>query len=405
MGASGGRTAPDLTASSSASRRKKPTVEQRLFDSGSHFDFFQAVRLLQLLDPMKAPVGHAGPPKSEAARFRSIPSLTFPPSSIYTIERPTSEKPSPIVTQAFLGLIGPSGVLPRHFTELVIRLERESKSAERRALREWLDLFNHRLTSLFYRAFAKYRPAIQFEKRTAGRSEPDDIVKAVLSLVGVGMPSLRNRLKVLAPRDDAGRLSFETLARVDDLALVYYSGLLSHRPRSAAGLEAILNDFFGLPVEVHQFQGQWLALEPEVRTRVGEPTISAQLGVGAVAGDRVWDVQGKVRLRLGPLNYGQFIRLLPDPTPVPYRKGFFLLSHLTRLYVGPELDFEVQLILRADEVPECRLPEEGEAGPILGWNSWIHSLPIDADADDAVFDGRDVVLLDPEPTASDGTPG
>src|SRR5262249_46995051 len=113
------------------------------------------------------------------------------------------------------------------------------------------------------------------------------------------------------------------------------------------------------------------------------------VGVGGVAGERVWDVQSKIRIRLGPLDYGRFTEYLPDPAPTAERKAFFLLAQLVRLYVGPALSFDVQLVLTAEEVPECRLTEGG-IGPRLGWNTWSLSRPLTRDAEDATFVGQPV---------------
>ena len=66
------------------------------------------------------------------------------------------------------------------------------------------------------------------------------------------------------------------------------------------------------------------------------------------------------------------------------------MSHLTRLYVGPELDFDVQLVLRAADVPPARMSDKG-FGPRLGWNLWLISSPPPADVDDPVFEGETLV--------------
>lgn len=152
-------------------------------------------------------------------------------------------------------------------------------------------------------------------------------------------------------------------------------------------------DYFRLPVEVRQFQGQWLALDTEAQSRLGREESYSRLGAGAVVGQRVWDVVGKVRVRLGPLTYGQFGEFFPDRAPVPRHKAFFLLAHLVRLFVGPELDFDVQLVLRAAEVPEIRLAGDTEVGPRLGWNTWLRSRPLERDADDAVIADKEVRWL------------
>src|SRR5262249_34475701 len=132
---------------------KEPrSAAARLFAEPFAFDFFQAMRVLERLFPDRAPVGRSGPLAREVARLHAHLSLSFPPSAIYDLALPENPNQMPAMTVTFLGLTGPSGVLPRHYTELLLRLEREAKGPEKRALRDWLDLFNHRLLSLFYRA-------------------------------------------------------------------------------------------------------------------------------------------------------------------------------------------------------------------------------------------------------------
>jgi type VI secretion system protein ImpH len=372
-------------------------VEESLYEEGFAFDFFQAVRVLERLDRARRPVGLAGPPRAEVVRFRAHLSLSFPASTIYEVTRPTPQNPLPAMTVAFMGLTGPSGTLPRHYTELLLRLQREAKGPEKNALRDWLDLFNHRLISLFYRAWVKYRFYIPYERGDYDLPEPDAFTRGLLSLIGIEPPSLRRRLRVSTWEDADGESRERVLARIDDLALLHYGGFLAHRPRNAVSLEALLADYFQMPVRVLQFQGQWLVLDQASQSRMGGAGGNNELGLNVVAGDRVWDVQHKVRVRLGPLSYADFQTLLPDRTPVAQRKVFFLLCHLVRFYVGVELDFDVQLVLRAADVPECQLTEGGAVGPRLGWNTWVRSLEFDHDAEDAVFDGEELVFLTPRP--------
>ena len=96
----------------------------------------------------------------------------------------------------------------------------------------------------------------------------------------------------------------------------------------------------------------------------------------------------------GPLRYNQFLDFLPDRSPVRERKAIFLLVHLVRLYIEPTLDFDIQLILAADEVPDCQLTETGGFGARLGWNTWMRTDTLPHDADDAVFEGEEVISLD-----------
>ena len=375
--------------------RVAPSVADRLFGECYHFDFFQAVRLLQALDPTRAPVGHGGPPAAEAVRFRAHISLSFPPSAVHDLTRPTPARPLPEMVQSFFGLTGPSGILPRHYTELLYRLDRDARGPERTLLRDWLDLFNHRFVSLFYRAWEKYRFTNAHETGAFRKDEPDLFTLGIFSLVGLGMPPLRNRLQIVARESGRPPGRAEVLAKIEDLALIYYGGFFAHRPRNVTSLEALLRDFFQFPTRVTQFEGQWLPLEPMNQSSLCGDGGNNQLGLTAIAGETVGGVQNRIRLRLGPLGYRQFLEFLPDRAPTLERKAFFTLVHLVRLYVGPEIDFSVQLVLRAADVPECQLTgEDAGVGARLGWNTWVISQAAESDAPDAVFEGEEVYELD-----------
>lgn len=363
-------------------------VERRLYEEPFVFDFFQAVRLLRGLAQDRS-----GPlPAAETVRFAAHASLAFPASAIHDLEPPKEPGAAPKMSITFLGLSGPSGVLPRHYTELLFKFERDVKGEEKRALRDWFDLFNHRMTALFYAAWEKYRFLLSFERGEASLTEPEEpdvFTASLFSLVGLGTRGLRNRIRLDAPEGD---LEPRTLAKLDDHGLLRYVGLLSQRHRSAWGLGVLLAGYFQLPIVVQEFQGQWLNLDLPSQSRLGEDDGNCDLGVNAVAGDRVWDIQGKFRVRLGPLRYTQFMEFLPDPSPTPERKAFFLMTQLIRLYAGPEFDFDIQLVLEAEHVPPCVL-DDHDGGPRLEWNCWMLSEPAPKPADDAVFHGEEAAIV------------
>jgi len=337
--------------------------------------------VLERAYPRRQRVGHAGPPRGEVVRFRAHLSLNFPPSTIYELEKPKAPDLPPLMTVTFLGLTGPSGVLPRHYTELLIRLDLENRTEGRRdaryALRAWLDQFNHRIVSLFYRAWEKYRFHIVYEGGGPLRGEPDAFTRALFSFVGLGTPALRERLRVTTRVEEEGRSRERLLAEIDDLALLYYGGLLAQRPRTAVGLAQLLRDYFELPVEVQQFRGRWLRLDPGSQTRLG--AANCAMGLNAVAGERVWDVQSKFRVRVGPLRYDQFRDFMPDGG------ALLVLGQLARTYAGPDLDFDVLPVLRGDEAPRCRLGGDGADGSRLGWNTWVHDEDYTENRTEAVF--------------------
>ena len=452
MASTSGRTTPavsepgvaDVAAVAARGGRPRPpsgprSVAQRLFESPYEFDFFQAVRLLERLDRSRQPVGYDGNPAVEVVRFRAQSGFNFPPAAITDL-RPGAESAPPLMTVTFMGLTGPSGVLPAHYTDLLYRLERDSKAPEKGALAAWLDLFNHRLVSLFYRSWEKYRFYIAVERGDYALDEPDPFHQCLYSLLGIGGPSFRNRLRVrpseaavetspavaetggdaAASTADAavsrvsavGSPALERPSEIPDLALLHYAGLLAHRPRSAIGLQLLLADFFGTPIEVRQFRGQWARLEAADRTRlVGGSGGHCVLGEDAVLGERIWETESQFRICVGPVDLPRFEEYLPDRASSTGKK-FFLLCHLTRMYVGPNLDFDVQMILAAESVPILRLGGDRPASPVangaasaaqsppdmpypllgprLGWNTWIHNQPFERPANDAVFAGTEL---------------
>lgn len=366
----------------SPGERSGPAVSDRLKTAPHRFEFFQAVRLWQRLarrayrragKPEPAAVGHTGPPHAESLRFRTLPSHTFPAGQIASLRQSPAEDGEPwapaemVVT--FLGLTGPAGVLPQHYTQLVIDRTRHKDFA----LRDFLDLFHHRTISLFQRAWEKYRYPIGIELAALDADAVADMfTRCLYCLVGLGSGEER-----------FGEGALRNRIELSDEVQLYYGGYFAHWPRNATSLETMIGDFWQLPMRVLQFQGQWLRLAREDQTSM--PTrgtwgnTNTRLGVDTVAGERIWSVEHRFRIRLGPLTYDQFQRFTP-----PGRE-LTALAQLVRMYVGVEFDFDVQPVLLAREVPGCRLGGEPAGASRLGWNTWLQSMPRQSDAEDAVF--------------------
>lgn len=341
---------------------------RRLMTAAHQFDFFQAVRLLTISARQAAssrqahrkPIGRDADPRDEIVRFGAIPAHTFPQGPIASFQRDPDDLAPPTMRLAFLGLTGPHGVLPAHYTQLVIDRTRQKDGA----LRDFLDLFNHRTASLFYRAWAKYRLPVSHED-AALQGQEDTFAMTLFGLIGWGHSSLRGRLEL------------------DDDVFAHYSGHFCHAPRNAVSLEGIISEYFALPARVRQLYGQWLHLDPADQSQMAgghRGQLNNCLGRDVVVGERVWGVENNFRLLLGPLSYSQFLDLTPAGSALQ------ALGQLVRSYVGPTMDFEVQLILRRDEVPPSQLAS-AEAAPKsrLGWNTWVHAGPVPDDVDDAVF--------------------
>ncbi len=314
------------------------------------FQFFQAVRLLALMEPDRQVVGRFSNPKNEVARFTANPSVAFPASQIQELERDSEGQVRMQVN--FMGMTGPSGVLPLMYSDLVLERLRQRD----RTLRDFLDVFNHRMVSLFYQAWEKYRFTIPYE-----RGELDPFSHHVLALLGLGTPGLQDRQDV------------------SDDSLLFYSGLLAPHTRSATALKQVLADYFEVPVEVEQFVGAWYPIDEDSQCSMSETSdYSEQLGFGAIVGDEIWDQQTRVRIQLGPLSLERYMDFLPGGDA--YRH----IRALAKFYAGREYDVEIQLILKRPEVPTCELKEE--PGQQLGWTTWVKSAPFQRDPGDTILE-------------------
>jgi type VI secretion system protein ImpH len=345
------------------------SVEDSLFTAASEIDFFQAVQLLTHLYVERHP--GADLRQSEVVRFAALNSLAFPASAIAGIDQRGDEPPRMTVT--FMGMTGPQGVLPVTYTETAV----DQAAFGDTAFADFLDLFNHRLTWLFYQAWEKHHFAIGYEQARSGISAQDAVTSYLFDFVGMGTKGLR------------GKLPFP------DLALLRYAGLLSQRPHSAEALRALLHDYFGLPVKIEQFLGTWHTLGADDLCYLGLRNPQSQLGQGAVAGDAVWTMQGLIRLVFGPLTANEFQSLLPN------QARFKEAAALARWFLGPTLEFEIQPTVNRDEVPPCRLGDEtfdfaGKklAGTRLGWSGWLVTEPFVQPASDAIFKEHELVAVE-----------
>jgi len=313
--------------------------------------FFQAVRMLQRMEQDRKPVGYFITPQGETIRFSARTSLAFPPSEIYELRRAENGQMS--MTVEFMGLCAAISVMPAPYTEFLIARAREKDHA----MEDFLNIFNHRMISFFYRGWEKYRFFIEYEK-----SGEDRLSGRLLDLLGLGTEGLRGR------------------GGIPDDAYLNYVGLLARQVRSAASLRQILEDYFGVQVRIQQFAGAWRKLNPENQTCfTGFGGASERLGVGVVAGDEVWDHHGRIRISLGPMRFKQYLKFLPG------QDAYHELVAWLKFYSNGSYETEVQLVLAREDAPPCELGSGGEKRPQLGLVSWLKTKPLDRDPADATY--------------------
>jgi len=325
-------------------------LTRKMVEEGYLFDFFQLLHLLERWIDPPVRLGGVGPFRDEGLRLRPDASLTFPPSDIRKIETPRTsdyldDNGQPIqlnwayrIIVHFMGLYGSSAPTPIYLTELI-----GSTDVDADELTDFLDLFNHRALSLFWRAWLKYRYPFRWEVGGA-----DEVSGQLLSYIGLDDPEARRRTG----------LSTGSLLR--------YLGLLALRTRPPVGLRLMVSDYFGgVETRIEERMFRWVPVPPEGRNRIGQA--NATLGADLTVGERVPDRSGKLRISLGPLHFDEYLSFLPST------KKFRELCALARLWVGDRFDFDVELVIRREEIPELQMKEGTVAH--LGWTSWATSAP------------------------------
>ena len=357
---------------------------------GADLNFFQAVRLLERLFDGAGRLGTGDDMRSEPLRFETLNSLGFPASEVAAIHPPSSfrrqadeldapvdhrrdpnwadEPPLPPladipaagkgplrVSLTFMGLYGVSSPLPSYFVDPITLRKREYFQ-----LKKFLDIFNHRLHSLFYRAWKKYRHPFQFDAR-----EPDPYTSRLLALTGQ-WPRSRDRSS-LGGRD----ILPGPLPTPLDLRRIPFGRFLGNRVRSARGLQQLLRGYFGFrQVRVRQFVPA--SVEIPVKTRLGAP--ESILGRATRLGHHMEDRLSRFIVEIGPLPRPWFDRFLPATTgpsggtsELPAR-----IRALIDAYLRDPLDYQVKVILEPDA---DRPPRLGSAHARMGMGAWLGAEP------------------------------
>jgi type VI secretion system protein ImpH len=336
-------------------RRFEPSVIQRLLDEPYRFHFFQAVRMLELW-LKRNDVPHADA-VSDYLRFRNTLSLRFPPSEIEALRVDSDCKVATDrellealnagklnfigMTPSFMGFLGSSGALPAHYTERIASHQLYERDESPRA---FLDTFSNRAVALFYEAWRKYR--IEYKYELDGE---DRFLPLLKSFAGIGHRSLEQRLV-----DDEGGVLDETLG--------CYAAAMRHRPASTALMQKVLQEYFAVPISLQQFIGFWYEVPEEQQTMLGSE--SAVLGATAMAGARVWQRDLRMRLSIGPLCQSDFDAFLP------HGRAAKALEKMLTMFTGVCLEYEVQLVLRAQDVRNASLGSQPIGGR-LGWDTFM----------------------------------
>ena len=314
--------------------RNPASVIERLLAAPHEFGFVQAVAVLL------ARLAERGVPEEAALhtclRFENSLQLGFPPSEL---EAASADGDHFTITPTFMGLLGAQGTLPAHVTERIAAWQSTRDDAAPRA---FLDLLSNRMLALFYRA----SQAARVEHLAGGRGRgPDRLQTMLLALAGFAPDS--------TPDSGAPLASLSA----------HFAGMLQQRPCSGVVLERMLADFFGVAVRLEEAVGHWDVLQPIEQSALG---VNAELGENILLGERSWRPDLRARLRIGPLEGAAFARFLPSGDASAQ------LAAILRRFAEPTVGFEVQLVLRAQDIRPLQLGGSANSGAgRLGRDSFL----------------------------------
>ncbi len=311
------------------------------------YTLFGALRLIEQTHAQRPRLGESRKAADDGVRITQQPHLYFAPADVLAFDAKDGEVPE--LQQLGFGVFGPNGALPLHLTELAYSRERQLDDP---ALADFINTFQHRFASLFYRAWANADPCASFD-----RPGTDQFRLYLGALIGIGAVGARER--------DA----------VPDYAKLSRVGLFAPHTRSGAALEQILTEYFELAVEVIPFAGAWLDIAPDAWCRLARTPEHALLGAGATLGNSTWQCQSRFEIALGPLRIADFVNFLPGS------RGLEQLKAIVRLFTNEQWSWHVRLLLERTDLPPIRLGQSGW----LGWTTWLG--PRDKVARDATIEG------------------
>jgi type VI secretion system protein ImpH len=321
-----------------AERRRSaaPALSDVFERDARHFSFFQAVDLIEKQDADVARLGYRGPCAKEPIRFVGNISLGFPSSDIEQIERVEGDdgRVRYRMMVNFLGLYGQSSPLPTWYTEDLVHEE-----LDEHAVKDFLDLFQHRAVSLLQRCWTKYRYYREYR-----HDGTDPISQWLFALMGVLHPSLRESTSLHWQR------------------LLAYAGIIAMRNHSAPMIRGVMSHYFpGTPIQIEQFIEDMSPIAEEQWARLG--SANCRLGEDLTIGERVPDCGSRIRIRMGPLGFARFRRFLPDGADHAAAKD------LVNILLIDQLQCDFELILREDQIPPLRLVDDSPCR--LGWSTWL----------------------------------
>lgn len=315
-------------------RDESAGIKASLLEEGQRFTFVQAFRLLCSI--IRKERGESPDPNEvyRSIRVRPDLALDFPESDITAIRELSGVRTRFLITATFIGLYGSSSPLPTFYTEDLFDERREDRSISR----DFLDILNSPLYTLYFRIWGKYRLFFRLIE------QPDpQLLERLYCLLGLGDETLQKEVR-------------------DSYGLLRYIGLFTQFPRSAEGLRSLLSDKLNeRSVRIQQCMARFTEIPEDQRLILGKS--GNVLGTNTYLGTEIADMMGKFRVSIGPVDEETLHRLLPD------QPNFQEMQNTIRYYLDQPLTWDVEIAIDSGKIRPARLG--GGKWSQLGWNTWL----------------------------------
>ncbi|MBF7978992.1 MULTISPECIES: type VI secretion system baseplate subunit TssG [Rahnella] len=293
--------------------------------------FYRFCQLLEQSQPDAPALGSHWQVKYDPVRFRPHPGMGFPASEFKRVEFPDEAHLPPTIRTTFMGLYGVESPLPTAYIDDITQ-----RRDGHEAVSDFLDIFNHRMITQYYRIWRKYSYPATF---VAGGT--DRTSKYLLSLCGLGI-------------DGCAKTVATPVSRF--LALTGMMRLPTRTSEGVVALVTLLAPDTQATVMAHD------KLRIPLRNRLA---MSARQPVSMrsspVMGTHAVDVNSQILLNLNTRNTDEAREWLPGGQ---LHTDLMALLHV---YLGSRLHVRMQLSVLRSLLPDARLScQPKESGVLLG---------------------------------------
>jgi len=303
---------------------------------GPEYSVFQAIFLAEMLSKRSHPDRDDTQLDQEGLRFRPYEYYVFPTKDIraFSLDQGVLS-----FVLNFLGLYGINSPLPRCYHEQVA-IQQSVHGAGHVPLQNFLDIFNTRFYWLYYQAWKKYRYYLQLSDDARNR-----IIQRLFAFIG--QPEF-----FFSRHKDVPRFKWLRL-----------SSILSSRVRNATGLQILLKEFFPKhEFKIKEFVPHRVQMADPLKLGRGQGEKGFQLSGLSFLGRSMVDYMGRIRVEIGPLDFQDYLELIPRTEKA------VLLKDLIGLYLNDGLEYDIRFIIKSETIERVTWKDKRLQ---LGVSQWL----------------------------------